>query len=64
MEMNLKLFLKSENGNMQQVLSHAFKSTDKNIMYNGQYKRQNAYEIRDSQNRYYMLITDVMIIPY
>lgn len=64
MEMNVKLFLKSENGNMQQVLSHAFKSSDKNIIYNGQYKRQNAYEIRDSQNKYYMLVTDVMIIPY
>lgn len=64
MEMNVKLFLKAESGSMVQVLSHAFKSTDKNIFYNGNYKRQNAYEIRDSQNHYYMLITDVMIIPY
>ncbi len=64
MEMDVKLFLKTESGSMVQVLTHAFKSTDKNIFYNGNYKRQNAYEIRDSQNRYYMLVTDVMIIPY
>lgn len=63
MELTIRMFKVQSDGKKLEVLAHTFNSQDKNIIYKGG-RRQNAYEIRDAKNKYYMLLTDVMIIPY
>jgi hypothetical protein len=62
-ELLIHLYKKQTDGQYLEVLAHTFKSTDKNIFYNG-VRKQNAYEIRDAKNKYYMMFTGVLIIPY
>lgn len=63
MEMLIHLYKKQTDGQYLEILAHAFKSTDKNIFYNG-VRKQNAYEVRDAKEKYYMMFTGVLIIPY
>lgn len=63
MELTVRMFKIQQDGKRLEVLAHTFSSQDQNIIYKGG-RRQNAYEIRDARNKYYMLLTDVMIIPY
>lgn len=63
MEFTFKLYRMQGDGKYLQLLAHTFTSSDKNVIYNGN-RKNNAYEIRDSQNEYYMLITGITIIPY
>lgn len=63
LEIKVRLHRKNPDGTYYEVLAHVFPSTDSNITYSGQ-RKQNAYEIRDAENKYYMLLTGVLLIPY
>lgn len=63
-EVTVRMYKKTESGENVEVLAHIFSGKDKNILYNGGDAKNNVYEVRDAANKYYMLISRVMLIPY
>jgi hypothetical protein len=63
MEITVRLFKLQTDGMYLEILAHTFNSKDKNVFYSNVH-HDNAYEVRDKQNKYYMLFTEVLIIPY
>lgn len=62
-EITIRLHRKQSDGKLVEILAHTFSSKDKGVLYNGAIKN-NAYEVRDSRDKYYMLLTGVLLIPY
>lgn len=63
MEVVIRLFIKMPDGKKMEILAQAFDSRDRNVEYKNRQIR-NAYEVRDADNIFYMLIQGIKILPY
>lgn len=63
-DIKVSIYRENDQGKKEILLEHLFAGKDKDIQYKYGRDPRNVYEVRDSNDEWYLLMIDVMLLPY